>query len=115
MFNSKFSVSANAATTTTTTTVSAYYIGCMKDNDGGKRDLPNRLSESNWGLQNCASLASSKNYLYFGLQNGNECWAANSFGSQGVATNCNKQCSRDSNMCGGAGANSVYSLSGLIV
>ena len=40
------------------------------------------------------------------------CACGNSYGSQGVSTNCNMPCSGNSlEICGGGGANSVYQVS----
>jgi len=48
--------------------------------------------------------------MSFTYKNRFQCWCGNSYGSQGLATNCQSACSgNQSEICGGGCANSVYS------
>lgn len=53
----------------------------------------------------CAEVCGLSNYLYFGVEYGNECWCDNSIPSRAVLTDpseCNFPCAGDSSqMCGG--------------
>lgn len=76
------------------------YVGCFKDCQGGKRDLPVR--KSNGSKDSCASQC--KGYKYFGRQWTKECWCGNSYGSQGSMSG---QCARGASNIG-ACRNAVY-------
>ena len=55
----------------------------------------------------CAELCAD--YLFFGTQYSSECFCGNDYGTHGVSSNCNMECSGDSTeICGGGYANSVY-------
>lgn len=94
----------------TSTVWQANYIGCFVDSSN--RDLPIVLSEYFSTQASCNSLAAAGNYLYFGLQNGGECWAGNSYGSQGSsASGCTTVCyANTAQVCGGPWSNSVFSV-----
>jgi hypothetical protein len=72
----------------------ATYIGCFADSS--ERDLPasltNRISgEVGVTIETCRAAADAANLLYFGLQNGNECWGGNSYGGQGIMISKNSK------------------------
>ena len=64
-------------------------IGCFKDS--AKRDLTGGdKGDSNDNTPaKCAQFAAQKGFKYFGVQYGKQCFAGNSYGSQGTASNCN--------------------------
>ena len=74
------------------------------------RDLLGLFSYGGRGsIGSCRSFC--KDYFYFGLQFGGECFCGNEFGSHGRAPveECNMTCSRNMDqMCGGILRNSVY-------
>lgn len=65
-------------------------------------------------LHRCRQAAGVVNYRYFGLRNGNQCWATNNFTvavSGGIASTCTTACLGNSNQkCGGDGATSLYKV-----
>ena len=91
------------------------YIGCFKDQAddrdlsgmyGYPSDLPKFRKSS---PQLCAGYC--KNYRFYALQNGGECYCANEFGQYGSApeSDCKLTCARDKGkICGGQNRNSVY-------
>lgn len=93
----------------------ASYLGCFVDSSS--RDLPNLLSVAGGVTQeSCRTAASAAGYLYFGLQNGNECWAGNTYGGQGAGTGCTTACTANAaQLCGGPWRNSVYSIARWVV
>ena len=64
----------------------------------------------------CADLAKKYHFIYFSLQNGNECWGSNTTAyamSHGLSTGCNKTCVNDAAAtCGGECANAIYQVGG---
>jgi len=66
------------------------FLGCY--NDKSDRDLPHKLGK-NKNIEQCRTLANTKKMKYFGMQNGDECWAGNSYGKHGAIgsdSNCAK-------------------------
>eukprot|EP01113_Clastostelium_recurvatum_P014135 TRINITY_DN17653_c0_g1_i5.p1 TRINITY_DN17653_c0_g1~~TRINITY_DN17653_c0_g1_i5.p1 ORF type:complete len:1080 (+),score=151.93 TRINITY_DN17653_c0_g1_i5:26-3265(+) len=91
-------------------------MGCHRDITAN-RDL--RLYRFDSGpsvtymsVRMCATLCASVNTRYMAVQNGNECFCGNSYGSAGNATNCNVPCANNPSggLCGGPEANDVYRL-----
>ena len=87
------------------------YMGCFVDElIPMHRDLSGLFSHGPRGsVTSCKMYC--RDYFYFGLQFGNECYCGNEFGSHGRAPEeeCNKPCLKDSRqMCGGTLRNSVY-------
>ena len=92
-------------------------LGCYADAAGGGRirDLPKlaegKMPASAQPVEQCGQACNSS-FRYIGLQDGDECWCGNSFGSQGKLADkyCNKPClpPGDNTSCGGPGANSVW-------
>ena len=86
------------------------YMGCFVDQQlPMHRDLSGLFihgSERNY--KSCKLLC--KDYFYFGLQFGKECYCGNEFGSHGHAPEdeCNMTCSGKAYACGGILRNSVY-------
>jgi hypothetical protein len=82
------------------------YIGCFTDSYS--RDLSNLLGEG-FTVSECRSAAADKQYKYFALQKGGECWADDSYGHFGRAleSSCLWLCT-DGFVCGGLLMNSVY-------
>lgn len=93
-------------------TPAATYLGCFKEE--ATRDLPNfLLQSSSMTPAVCQNLAMIAGYQYFGVQYSTQCYAGNTYGEYGLATNCNMACAgASSTMCGGSWANSIYSISG---
>jgi hypothetical protein len=79
------------------------YVGCFKDNTGGKRDLSERI-EGGKNYKTCARICKRQGYEYFGRQWTNQCFCGNTYGSQGTATTCD--CDNKSNV--GGNVNCVY-------
>ena len=86
------------------------YVGCFADTDD--RDLDGPVSNSeDMTVDNCISFCANQNYVYAGVQFGQECLCGNSFGKYGQASNCDHDCSGASDqVCGGLWANSVYGI-----
>ena len=82
------------------------HIGCFRDDN--IRTLPDKkIVRGDMNLFTCYD--NCKDYKYFGLQNGNECYCGNKRPQIGYADNCDMNCSGDRNeTCGGKWANSVY-------
>lgn len=85
-------------------------VGCYVDSGTARRLW------SNQGLvastAECYEKIRANNFILFGLQNGNECWASDDFDyatSLGTSTACNKPCSTGE-FCGGSYVNSIYSI-----
>jgi len=79
------------------------YVGCFKDNTGGKRDLSKHMG-SGKNYKTCARICKRQGYKYFGRQQYNHCFCGNTYGSQGSATTCD--CDNKSNV--GNAVNCVY-------
>lgn len=97
------------------------YLGCYTDgtvvSGSTIRGLPTALSYTGTLTKlSCASAANAAGLAFFGMQNGNLCFGGNNLvvaQAQGVSSNCNVACTGDSSqICGGAGANAVWSTSG---
>jgi hypothetical protein len=88
------------------------YLGCYSDQLGRlNRDLNGKVEYRTYyaSVKRCRQFCAS--YMYFGLQDGLECYCGNEFGRYGNVPDeeCSKQCAKDSNaICGGALKNSVY-------
>ncbi|KAF2703137.1 WSC-domain-containing protein [Pleomassaria siparia CBS 279.74] len=90
------------------------YIGCGKD-DAGQRTLSAaQTSGDSMTVESCVDLCKTKNTLYAGLVYGGECYCGNSIAVdkapvKGSVGNCLMKCSgNDKEVCGGAGAISLY-------
>lgn len=79
------------------------FVGCFKDNTGGKRDLSKNMGKGK-NYKTCARICERQGYKYFGRQWTNECFCGNTYGSQGTATTCD--CDNKSNV--GGNVNCVY-------
>jgi len=88
-------------------TLTVTYLGCYSDST--TRDLP--VAQPSVGtVQECAGYCYG--YKYFGLQFGSQCFCGNTYGSHGTSAGCTSTCSSNSTQtCGGAYANSIYSVS----
>jgi hypothetical protein len=92
------------------------YLGCFKDQGdptGTKgRDLSGFVvNEPRMTTDKCTSLCREKGFLYAGTQYSSWCFCGNEYGKSGKAGNCDMKCSGNSNQtCGGAWANSIYSV-----
>ncbi|PAA60591.1 hypothetical protein BOX15_Mlig004080g1, partial [Macrostomum lignano] len=85
------------------------HLGCFLDK--GSRDLRKYAGSGRMTVSKCYKLCRGKSYMYFGVQNGNQCFCGNSYGRYGVRriTECRKRCSGDkSTYCGASWRNSVY-------
>lgn len=85
-------------------------IGCF--NDEGTRDLSYTLDSGSDSMtvDSCTSGCAELGYLYAGLQDGNQCFCGNSYGSYGQASSgsCWMTCTGDgSQNCGGSYANYI--------
>ena len=96
------------------------FLGCFVEPwcTGGPRGLPNQVDLPSITIATCAASAKANNYLYFALQDGEECFASNSTAyalSKGVSNECTKQCGDEGGtLCGGPCANSIYQVSGKV-
>lgn len=94
-------------------TASYAFVGCYTDNGG--RMVPTLL-DSSYGasvtVENCASIAKTKGYSLFALQDGGTCWGGNDVTkakSLGVSSSCTKGCTGNgAATCGGPWANQLY-------
>jgi hypothetical protein len=91
------------------------YVGCFTDTTDGVRDLPVgpaylTASDRQTSLTDCASQCAG--YQYMGLQDTNQCYCGNLYGSQGSAE-CPDDCGLPSSASGaGCGnRNAVYRMS----
>ena len=91
------------------------YVGCYVD--GSPRDLPQNAGDlkSTDSPAACAAECASKLGAmpkYIGLQDGDNCFCGNSYGSHGKGngTDCNMPCPppNEKTMCGGVNRNSIY-------
>jgi len=99
--------------------IGAKLLGCFRDGMGNKRDLPklgaNILRPVAEPVAACGQIC-GKGFKYIGLQNGEQCWCGNSYGSQGKlpdsghASPCNQLCKApgDHVVCGGTNCNDVW-------
>ena len=87
-------------------------MGCFAD--GSSRDLSGPAETSSTDSpEQCAAWCNVQGFKYAGLQDGNQCFCGNSFGSYGVSNECSSTCSGDpTSLCGGSWANSVYATGG---
>lgn len=87
------------------------YIGCY--NDSGTRVLPTQVTIGQLTPYQCAKECGSRNYGYFGVQDGFACFCGSSdYAKLGSTTGCDIACTGDSQYeCGGVWKNSVYSIS----
>ena len=63
--------------------------------------------------ERCASTCKAEGYLYFGLQDGVECFCGNTLAHQQrkAESDCNSKCPGDKSInCGGPWRNSIYML-----
>uniref|UniRef100_A0A1I8HTR8 WSC domain-containing protein n=1 Tax=Macrostomum lignano TaxID=282301 RepID=A0A1I8HTR8_9PLAT len=84
-------------------------LGCYIDK--GTRDLPWLAKSGAVNLNNCRYKCAAYGYLYFGVQNSNQCFCGNSYGryGKGADSSCNKACVGDKDQkCGGYYFNSIY-------
>jgi hypothetical protein len=90
------------------TWTSSSYLGCYVDQPS--RDLPFlALTSSSMTVEVC--LNACFGYQYIGLQDGNQCFCGNTYGSYGVTAsmNCNTPCAGNTTeICGSSYTNSVY-------
>jgi hypothetical protein len=85
-----------------------FYIGCYLD--ASSRDMTYQFSYSGGlTIQKCITGCGGAGYMFAGLQNTNQCFCDNTYGSYGTSTNCIEYCnSNNGEICGGPWANSVY-------
>eukprot|EP01050_Picozoa_sp_SAG11_P021163 SAG11_NODE_3710_length_2267_cov_1.219096_1_plen_717_part_10 len=87
-------------------------LGCYED-DTRERDLPAYFGSTFTSPEFC--IAVCREYLYAGVQHGDQCFCGNTYGRYGAAvqTDCNSACASDSSqVCGGASRNSIYEVPG---
>ena len=70
------------------------YVGCYADD--GDRDFT--INKGN-GYDKSSCNSACKDYTYFGLQNGGECWCGNAYGTE------SKYIEKQDSACGGAEGN----------
>jgi hypothetical protein len=91
-------------------------LGCYVEPfcSGGTRGMSQWLVPAARTVPACAAMAKSRSYLYFSVQNGNECYGSNSTAyamSKGLSTSCTVPCTDDvSAPCGGSCANAIYQV-----
>eukprot|EP00617_Octactis_speculum_P000222 CAMPEP_0185793144 /NCGR_PEP_ID=MMETSP1174-20130828/159310_1 /TAXON_ID=35687 /ORGANISM="Dictyocha speculum, Strain CCMP1381" /LENGTH=725 /DNA_ID=CAMNT_0028488261 /DNA_START=1161 /DNA_END=3335 /DNA_ORIENTATION=- len=86
------------------------YIGCYADAEDRDVSYFAGIDDVSMTATYCAGSCAS--YLFFATQNSGECRCGNSYGGYGDSSGCTSPCTGDSTeMCGGAWANSVYSIS----
>lgn len=93
----------------------ATYLGCYKDLTDGKRDLPFNAGDEPKDDSRAVCGAKCDAFVYFGLQDGDNCFCGNEPPAQGKApeTDCNMPCPGERGvMCGASCRNSVYKLHG---
>eukprot|EP00245_Coleochaete_scutata_P006745 TRINITY_DN2150_c0_g1_i1.p2 TRINITY_DN2150_c0_g1~~TRINITY_DN2150_c0_g1_i1.p2 ORF type:complete len:247 (+),score=4.43 TRINITY_DN2150_c0_g1_i1:50-742(+) len=93
------------------------YVGCFRDDlatTGGPRALEQVLiaNDNCMSVEKCAAAAKVRRLRFFGLQNGNYCFATNSSTTataQGPIADCILKCTGNQNQwCGGYWRNTVY-------
>jgi hypothetical protein len=98
------------------------YIGCFRDQQSGNplvattqgRDVNGLITnDANMTSARCIAVCRKQGFAYAGTQYATYCFCGSSYGRSGAADNCNMACGGNpAEMCGGAWANSVYSVSG---
>ncbi len=88
----------------------AGYLGCYADRYS--RDLNGASFRAmDMTVEKCIAYCRSRGFSYAGLQYGTYCFCGNSYGRYGVSRGCSTPCGGNpSQVCGGAWANSVYSV-----
>ena len=94
------------------------YIGCGKD-DAGSRTLKDaQTSSDQMTVETCIDFCKGKSLTYAGLEYSGECYCGSDVAEdrapvKGLAGNCLMKCSGDKDeVCGGAGAISLYEACG---
>jgi len=60
-------------------------------------------------IHRCMHRCAQMGFKYAGIQDGQECWCGNTYGSHGSSNECGTECQGDPDlMCGGSLANDVY-------
>ncbi len=99
------------------------YIGCYKEKVHKEMVVPSLINRvmngytylGNMTVKKSFETCLERGFKYAALQYANHCFCDNSYDIYGKADNCNMPCYRNKNeMCGGAWANSVYALTGMI-
>jgi hypothetical protein len=89
----------------------ANYVGCFKDSAYARDMTGYTFAQNDMSTEACISICSQKGYSYAATQFGSHCFCDNKYGGQGSATNCDMNCSGNSDqICGGHSANSVYRI-----
>jgi len=86
-------------------------VGCFRD--AGDRALPKIAVQDSGSLtiQQCIGWCKRAGYNYAGLQVGSWCFCGEFYDRFGTASNCDYRCTGNwDQLCGGAWANSVYSV-----
>jgi hypothetical protein len=83
-------------------------LGCFADSSN--RDLPHLAYQNGSNTtEACIAACKAAGYAYAGTQYSTQCFCGNSYGGQGVSTQCTMSCSGDaSEICGGPWSNTVY-------
>ncbi|KAF2108326.1 hypothetical protein BDV96DRAFT_652894 [Lophiotrema nucula] len=90
------------------------YIGCGKDIAGQRTLNTAQISGNDMTVEKCVDFCKSKNLAYAGLEYSGECYCGNNVAADrapisGSVGNCLMKCSGNTNqVCGGAGAISLY-------
>eukprot|EP00026_Physarum_polycephalum_P021946 Phypoly_transcript_25602.p1 GENE.Phypoly_transcript_25602~~Phypoly_transcript_25602.p1 ORF type:complete len:124 (+),score=6.50 Phypoly_transcript_25602:43-372(+) len=86
------------------------YLGCFVD--AGTRDLSLMIAQSDsLSVEGCIELCAE--FSYAGLQDANQCWCGNTYGTYGTGSDadCNMPCTGNpQEMCGGVWRNSVFGV-----
>jgi hypothetical protein len=94
------------------------FLGCYKDQIANSPGINGRALQYNKPnaktISDCHKEAVNSKQIYYGLQNGNQCWIGSNFAKYGSlpAEKCGERCSSDGGQhsyCGGPLANAVYS------
>ena len=104
--------------TTSATSPAQTFLGCYNDNENGNRTLGGYSWSSNqMTIEQCVSSCGARGYQYAGVQDANECFCGSgNYSAQGVSPSCNMACTGNSaEICGGNGANGVYSAQAEVV
>ncbi|KAI1621836.1 WSC domain-containing protein [Exophiala viscosa] len=101
----------DSSTSSGPTVANSTYISCYSDGTSG-RTLTTRTTDSSMTLAECASIAQTSNYKYFGLEYSDECWVGNTLASTGTTLaegKCDMTCAGNtSEICGGSNALSLF-------
>jgi len=81
----KFSIMSMKTKRLLTNDSQGKFVGCYKDNGGGKRDLPVAKGQQN---STTTCMEACAGYEYYGLEAKNQCFCGNKYGSQGKAKGC---------------------------